>query len=74
MTMLHLWISSIRHFTNYSCIFHNQQCQHRRIYNTTKMVSELDWTLWGFSNAVLEGLCPAEFSSNPDQTHLPGTF
>jgi len=42
MIMLHLWISSIRHFTNYSCIFHNQQCQHRRIYNITKMVSELD--------------------------------
>jgi len=24
----------------------------------------------GFSNSVLEGRCPAEFSSNPDQTHL----
>jgi len=24
----------------------------------------------GFSNSVLEGRCPAEFSSNPDQKHL----
>jgi len=23
-----------------------------------------------FSNSVLEGRCPAEFISNPDQTHL----
>jgi len=31
-------------------------------------------SLQGFSNLVLEGRCPAEFSSNPDQTHLPVTF
>jgi len=28
----------------------------------------------GFSNSVLESHCPAEFSSNPDQTHLPVSF
>uniref|UniRef100_A0A8C1Y231 Solute carrier family 26 member 10 n=1 Tax=Cyprinus carpio TaxID=7962 RepID=A0A8C1Y231_CYPCA len=28
----------------------------------------------GFSNLTLEGQCTAEFSSNPDQTHLPVIF
>jgi len=28
----------------------------------------------GFSNSFLVGHCPADFTSNPDQTHLPLSF
>ncbi len=28
----------------------------------------------GWATSVLEGQCPAEFRSNPNQTHLPVTF